>query len=115
MNDACNKEIAKYQEEIEFLTDKLKSKKDMKTELYEVKRILKLASESLKTGEIDRPFVDRFIEKIIVYPERQTMRLKIHLYNGQTINNMLDKSKGRSGHTMNFVSSPPDSSSPIML
>lgn len=115
MTDACNKEIAKYQEEIEFLTDKLKSKKDMKTELYEVKRILKLASESLKTGEIDRPFVDRFIEKIIVYPERQTMRLKIHLYNGQTINNMLDKSKGRSGHTMNFVSSPPDSSSPIML
>ena len=65
--------------------------------------------------KIDRPFVDRFIEKIIVYPERQTMRLKIHLYNGQTINNMLDKSKGRSGHTMNFVSSPPDSSSPIML
>ena len=115
MTDACNKEIAKYQEEIEFLTDKLKSKKDMKTELYEVKRILKLASESLKTGEIDRPFVDRFIEKIIVYPERQTMRLKVHLYNGQTINNMLDKSKGRSGHTMNFVSSPPDSSSPIML
>jgi hypothetical protein len=71
----------------------------MKAELDEVKRILKLASESLKAGEIDRPFVDRFIEKILVYPEENTMRLEIHLYNGQIVNNMLCNSRGRSGHT----------------
>jgi hypothetical protein len=99
LTDMCNKVIEQHQAEIEFLTDKLKSKKDMKAELDEVKRILKLASESLKAGEIDRPFVDRFIEKILVYPEENTMRLEIHLYNGQIFNNMLYNSRGRSGHT----------------
>jgi DNA invertase Pin-like site-specific DNA recombinase len=99
LTDMCNKVIEQHQAEIEFLTDKLKSKKDMKAELDEVKRILKLASESLKAGEIDRPFVDRFIEKILVYPEENTMRLEIHLYNGQIVNNMLCNSRGRSGHT----------------
>jgi DNA invertase Pin-like site-specific DNA recombinase len=99
LTDMCNKVIEQHQAEIEFLTNKLKSKKDMKAELDEVKRILKLASESLKAGEIDRPFVDRFIEKILVYPEENTMRLEIHLYNGQIFNNMLYNSRGRSGHT----------------
>jgi DNA invertase Pin-like site-specific DNA recombinase len=99
LTDMCNNVIEQHQTEIEFLTNKLKSKKDMKAELDEVKRILKLASESLKAGEIDRPFVDRFIEKILVYPKENTMRLEIHLYNGQIVNNMLYNSRGRSGHT----------------
>ena len=99
MSAECDEEINRCQEEITAITDQMQKRKDVNKELAEIRSILELAAESLNNDELDRSFVDRFIKRILVYPEENGMRLEIELNAGEKVVKNLAKSVGRTGDT----------------
>ena len=99
MSAECDEEINRCQEEITAITNQMQNRKDVNKELAEIRSILDLAAESLTNDELDRSFVDRFIKQILVYPEKNGMRLEIELNAGEKVVKSLAKSVGRTGNT----------------
>ncbi|MBQ5398951.1 MAG: recombinase family protein [Ruminococcus sp.] len=97
MSAECDNEISRFQNEIDEISNQLTGRKDINKELAEIRSILNLAAESLNDDEIDRSFVDRFIKRILVYPEENGMRLEIELNAGEKISKSLIKPVGRTG------------------
>ena len=99
MSAECDEEINRCQEEITAITNQMQNRKDVNKELAEIRSILDLAAESLNNDELDRSFVDKFIKRILVYPEENGMRLEIELNAGGKVVKNLAKSVGRTGNT----------------
>ena len=99
MSAECDEEINRCQEEITAITNQMQNRKDVNKELAEIRSILDLAAESLNNDELDRSFVDKFIKRILVYPEENGMRLEIELNAGEKVVKNLAKSVGRTGNT----------------
>ena len=97
MSSECDGEIRRCQEEIEAITDQLTDRKDISKQLSQISSILTLAAKSLDEDELDRSFVDRFIERILVYPEEHGMRLEIQLNTGNKLSKSLIKPVCRTG------------------
>lgn len=98
MTAECDEEIAKLQMQIDTITQSTKTEQDMKKELANIKAILKAAEKHIDDEEIDKAFVDRYIKKIIVYPEEDVTRFEIRLNAGTTIEKFLENTRGRTGH-----------------
>ena len=106
MSAECDAEIEKAQAQITDLTDQLKQKKDINSEIDEIRKMLTMAQNSLDSDEIDRTFVNQYIKRITVFPIESSspekpvnMRLLIELNVGKPIEKMLIKKLGRPGHT----------------
>ena len=97
MSAECDDEIRRCQEEIEAITDQLTDRKDISKQLSQISSILTLAAKSLDEDELDRSFVDRFIKRILVYPEEHGMRLEIQLNTGNKLSKTLIKPVCRTG------------------
>ncbi len=98
MTEDCDKDIAEIQSKIEALSQSSKTEQDIKTELTNIKAILKSAEQHIDGEEIDKAFVDRYISKIIVHPEADVTRFEIHLRSGMQIEKMLNTITSRTGH-----------------
>ena len=97
MTAECDKDIAEIQERIDLLTKTSKTEKQIKSELANIKCVLKKAEHHIEGEEIDRAFVDSYIKEIIVYPEDDVTRFEIHLKSGLHIEKILDNITSRSG------------------
>lgn len=97
MTKECDDEIERLEEKLNALTKTSKTEKEFKMELSNIKAILKAAEDHVNGESIDRAFIDRYIEDIMVYPEKEKTRFVIRLRAGMTIEKELDILTSRQG------------------
>lgn len=103
MISECKEKISTYQTELSLISDKMKGKGGINEEIENVKSFLEQASRTLKDSDIDRSFIDMFIDKILVKNEENRINLEIYLKNGQKLLKVLDKVEGRPVQILNVI------------
>ena len=98
MTADCDKDIAELQHKIKMLSQSSKTETQLKRELANIKGILKSAEQHIDGDEIDKAFIDRYIDKIIVHPDEDVTRFEIHLTSGLKVEKLLNTITSRTGH-----------------
>ncbi|MBR6392338.1 MAG: recombinase family protein [Eubacterium sp.] len=98
MTEDCDKDIAELQRKIKTLSQSSKTETQLKRELANIKGILKSAEQHIDGEEIDKAFIDRYIDKIIVHPDEDVTRFEIHLTSGLQVEKLLNTITSRAGH-----------------
>ena len=100
MNKQCAEEIAAAEAEIAELEQQLYSKEEFRRQIETMKAVMRNMEQSAATGAITKEFVDEFIDKIFVTPEKEgVMRLDIKIFTGEATMRYFEKLAGRTGHT----------------
>ena len=100
MNKQCADEIAAAKAEIEELEQQLYSKEEFRKQIEAMKAVMRNMEQAAATGAITKEFVDEFIDKILVTPEKDgVMRLDIKIFTGEATMRYFEKLAGRTGHT----------------
>lgn len=97
MTKECDEEISKLQSQIDAIKNSEKTEQEMKKELSNIKAILKAAEKHIDGEEIDKAFIERYIKKIIIYPEKDVTRLEIRLNAGTSVSKILENTASRTG------------------
>ena len=99
MNKQCADEIAAAEEEIAELQQQLYSKEEFRRQIEAMKAVMRNMEQAAATGAITKEFVDEFIDKILVTPEKDgVMRLDIKIFTGEATQRYFQKLAGRTGH-----------------
>lgn len=100
MTEQCNAEIADIEAQIDELKAQLQSSEAFGEKIAAIRRVLAEAQRDAASGIIGKEFVDRYIDKIFVTPEAENaMRLDIRIFTGETSQKLLERLRGRAGHT----------------
>ena len=100
MNKQCADEIAAAEEEIAELEQQLYSKEEFRKQIETMKAVMRSMEQAAASGAITKEFVDEFIDKIFVTPEKDgVMRLDIKIFTGEATMRYFEKLAGRTGHT----------------
>ena len=100
MNKQCADEIAAAEAEIAELEQQMYSKEEFRKQIETMKAVMRSMELSAATGAITKEFVDEFIDKIFVTPEKDgIMRLDIKIFTGEATMRYFEKLAGRTGHT----------------
>ncbi len=100
MNKQCAEEIAAAEAEIAELEQQMYSKEEFRKQIETMKAVMRNMEQSAATGAITKEFVDEFIDKILVTPEKDgVMRLDIKIFTGEATMRYFEKLAGRTGHT----------------
>ena len=100
MNKQCADEIAAAEAEIAELEQQLYSKEEFRKQIETMKAVMRNMELSTASGAITKEFVDEFIDKIFVTPEKDSiMRLDIKIFTGEATMRYFEKLAGRTGHT----------------
>ena len=100
MNKQCADEIAAAEAEIAELQQQLYSKEEFRKQIEAIKSTMRNMEQAAATGAITKEFVDEFIDKILVTPEKDVvMRLDIKIFTGEATMRYFEKLAGRTGHT----------------
>ena len=100
MNKQCADEIAAAKAEIEELEQQLYSKEEFRKQIETMKAVMRSMEQAAASGAITKEFVDEFIDKIFVTPEKDgVMRLDIKIFTGEATMRYFEKLAGRTGHT----------------
>ena len=100
MNKQCAEEIAAAEAEIAELQQQLYSKEEFRKQIEAMKTVMRNMEQAAATGAITKEFVDEFIDKIFVTPEKDgVMRLDIKIFTGEATMRYFEKLAGRTGHT----------------
>ena len=100
MNKQCADEIAAAEAEIAELQQQLYSKEEFRKQIEAIKSTMRNMEQAAATGAITKEFVDEFIDKIFVTPEKDgVMRLDIKIFTGEATMRYFEKLAGRTGHT----------------
>ena len=100
MNKQCAQEIEVAREELIELTQQRDSAGDFKKHIDTIRKVLREAARDAADGIINKEFVDKYIDKILVTPEGpNSMRLQIKIFTGETTDKYLTNLKSRTGHT----------------
>ncbi len=101
MNKDCDREIDEAQRQIYELEQQALSKDEFKKHIDTIRRVLRDAARDAAEGIINKEFVDKYIDKILVTPEEDgSLRLQIKIFTGETTEKYLSNLKRRTGHTM---------------
>ena len=101
MNKECDREIDEAERQIYDLEQQQLSKEDFRKHIDTIRRVLHDAKRDAAQGIINKDFIDKYIDKILVTPQEDgTMRLQIKIFTGETTDKYLSKLRGRTGHTM---------------
>lgn len=101
MNKECDKEIDEAERQIYELEQQQLSKEEFRKHIDTIRRVLHDAKRDAAQGIINKDFIDKYIDKILVTPQDDgTMRLQIKIFTGETTDKYLSKLRGRTGHTM---------------
>lgn len=98
MNKQCTEAIKSAEEEIAELENKQQSDADFKQHIEDIQNVLKEISNTTDCGIIDQNFVDKYIDKIFVTPEGDSMKLEIKIFTGEIVNKNITNLRLRSGH-----------------
>ncbi len=100
MNRKCTQEIEAAQKELYELGEQQNNSEEFRKHVAAIRRALQDARKDAEKGVINKSFVERYIDKILVTAEQDdTMLLQIKLFTGDTTEMYLKKLKGRVGHT----------------
>ena len=92
--------LGKYQGTQQPVPQQL-SKEEFKKHIDTIRRVLHDAKRDAAQGIINKDFIDKYIDKILVTPQDDgTMRLQIKIFTGETTDKYLSKLRGRTGHTL---------------
>lgn len=101
MNKECDEEINEAERQIYELEQQQLSKAEFKKHIDTIRRVLREAKRDAAQGIINKDFVDKYIDKILVTPQEDgTMRLQIKIFTGESCDKYLSNLKGRTGHTL---------------
>ena len=101
MNKECDREIDEAERQIYELEQQQLSKEEFRKHIDTIRRVLHDAKRDAAQGIINKDFIDKYIDKILVTPQDDgTMRLQIKIFTGETTDKYLSKLRGRTGHTL---------------
>jgi len=117
MNNQCTDEITKANYDIKNLSEEQLSDDEFKKQIGALKSKLERAQGDAARGEVDKAFIDRYIDKIFVTTEGDKTLLEIKIFTGDTtekyLNNLRcktcsEKSEGKTldgctGHTFKKI------------
>ena len=99
LNKQCAEEAADAEARIRELQEQLYSKEEFRQKIDALKATVRKMEQASATGAITKEFVDEFIDKIFVTPEKENvMRLDIKIFTGEATMRYFEKLALRSGH-----------------
>ena len=108
MTDQCNADIKKAEEALHELEVQLQSNEEFHKHMAKIRTVMREAQKCVEAGFITKSFVDQYIDKIFVTPEKDgTIRLDIRIFTGEATKKYLQKLKVRAGQ-MNHLSDRPE-------
>ncbi|WP_087064198.1 recombinase family protein [Intestinibacillus massiliensis] len=99
MNAACDREISQAEQELYELEQQQLSRAELQAHLQQLRETMRAAVQDAENGMITRAFVEKYIDRIFVTPEEDTLRLEIRVFSGETTTRYLEKLERRSGNT----------------
>lgn len=101
MNQQCAAEITDAEAQIKELEQQLYSKEEFRKQIEALKASMRAVEQAAATGAITPEFINEYIDKIFVTPEREgVMRLDIKIFTGESTHRYFEKLIGRTGHTI---------------
>lgn len=91
MNNDAIKKIERAEAEKFELENRLNSETEFKDHIREIKTTLEKAAEEAADGVIDAAFINKYIDKIFVSAEENTLKLDIKIFTGETCEKYLKK------------------------
>lgn len=91
MNNDAIKKIERAEAEKFELENRLNSETEFKAHIREIKETLEKAAEEAADGVIDTAFINKYIDKIFVSAEENTLKLDIKIFTGETCEKYLKK------------------------
>lgn len=99
MNKQCAEEIADAENQITELEQQLYPEQEFRKQIDALKSTMRALEQTAATGAITPEFINEYIDKIFVTPEREgVMRLDIKIFTGESTHRYFEKLIGRSGH-----------------
>lgn len=98
MNKECDERIKKAEEELSECCNRQNSKAEFKAHIDTIRSVLREAEKEAANGIITPEFCSRYIDKIFVTPDEDSMRLEIKIFTGEACEKSLSRLKSRSGH-----------------
>lgn len=98
MNAACDQEIAEAERELYELEQQNLDREEMQAHFRQLRETLQAAAQDAKDGLITRDFVQKYIDRILVTPEDDQLKLEIRIFTGESTMRFLQKLEGRRGH-----------------
>ena len=98
MNKECKMKIEDLEKELFDLTEQQNSKDDFRKHIEEIRKVLTKAKKDAKDGIISKEFVNKYIDKIYVTPEGDSLKLEIKIFTGKMCEKYISKIKSRTGH-----------------
>ncbi|MBD9009358.1 MAG: recombinase family protein [Clostridiales bacterium] len=99
MNKEAAKKIEAAEAEKTELENKLNSESEFKRHLDEIRTQLESAKRDAAEGLINTAFINKYIDKIYVTADGNTMSLNIKLFTGETCEKYLEKLRRRAAQT----------------
>ena len=97
MNNECKAVIEELEKELFELQEQQNSKEDFKKHIDEIRSALTAAQRDAKSGIITKEFVSKYIDKIFVTPESDSLRLEIKIFTGKSCERYLSNIRSRTG------------------
>ena len=97
MNKECKEKLLELEKELADLLEQQNSKEDFKRHIDEIRSVLTLAKKDAASGIISREFVNKYIDKIFVTPEGDSLKLEIKIFTGKMCEKYLSKIRSRTG------------------
>lgn len=91
MTADCNREQKALEEQLAVLEEQAESTREFAKHMEAIRATLKAAQEAIQTNAIGKPFVDKFIDRIIAVPEDNSVRLEIQIFTGDKTTKYLGK------------------------
>ena len=112
LNRQCDEDIAFALEQIGEMEEQLLSKEEFQKHIAAIRTTLQQAQRDAEQNMISKEFIDRYIDKIYVTPEsKNTMRLDIKIFTGESTCRYLDKLTSRTGQTVLTIWPPTEPAS----
>ena len=98
LNKQCTDEIADAEAQIQEMEQQMYSKDEFRKHMDSIRVTLEAARRDAASGMITIDFVNKYIDKIFVTPEKDgTIRLDIKIFTGETTQKYLAKLRSRTG------------------
>ena len=103
MNNECKAIIEELEKELFDLQEQQNSKEDFRKHIEEIRRVLTAAQKDAANGIISKEFVNKYIDKIFVTPEGDSLKLEIKIFTGKMCEKYLSNIRSGTGHMSNFI------------
>ena len=97
MNNECKAIIEEFEKELFDLQEQQNSKDDFKKHIEEIRSVLTAAQKDAANGIISKEFVNKYIDKIFVTPEGDSLKLEIKIFTGKMCEKYLTNIRSRTG------------------